>query len=303
MEQTHSGSGSMPQLTPKQQKPQPGETYRTASCGRLTAKSLGGTGTITHTGPINVRASLLKDSAAQDLAADCGVKRTLNTNIRDYGPTINNNTLRFVRKQDYASAMVQDGGTTYSPTACTGNWVEDRRDKAYTSGFHPRELGFVKIYQSEASAQFRPTSSMPYYAKVHRADMLAKGPPRSAHTAKLDTDADGSYLYYSKGGFGDARGLDHTSGASRGGYWVGTAPVRMHESIATTAARSEPLEFQRRNSCYDATAKLLAGMGQPHPNLSSTVKNLRENERWASTWTTTSSTAFKDYSGRGTVAA
>lgn len=51
-------------------------------------------------------------------------------------------------------------------------------------------------------------------------------------------------------GFGEAPGMDHTQPASRGGYWVGTAPVRTHESIASTAARRETFEFQKRNSCF-----------------------------------------------------
>lgn len=47
------------------------------------------------------------------------------------GPTYIHHTCvcRFTRKQDYAAAMVHDGGTTYTPSVCTGNWVEERAEK------------------------------------------------------------------------------------------------------------------------------------------------------------------------------
>ena len=36
----------------------------------------------------------------------------------------------------------------------------------------------------------------------------------------------------------------------RGTYWVGTAPHKLHESIATTANNQQRLEFQKRNPAF-----------------------------------------------------
>uniref|UniRef100_A0A7R9Z5M8 Uncharacterized protein n=1 Tax=Chlamydomonas euryale TaxID=1486919 RepID=A0A7R9Z5M8_9CHLO len=272
-----------------------GETYSRIT-GRYTSKQMG-TGTITRKGPVDVNATMLRDPGAQDLASDTGARRTLNTNIPDHGPKINNNSLRYQRKQDFQNAMVHDGGANYRPAVCAGNWVEDRMEKDYASGFHARELGFMKTYVSEQNASYRPPSKN-YYNQVYNKQPLAK-PPRQSSTRKVN-DADGSYLYYAKSGFGDGHGQDHTLPSSRGGYWVGTAPVRMHETMAATAARRGSFEFQKRNSCYDVNAKLLEGHNKPldltDRHMARTIKHLNDGQRWASTWSTTSSTAFKDYS-------
>lgn len=117
--------------------------------------------------PVNMkdRTQLLTDPRAQDLVADTGAKRSLNTNIRDLGPSNNTNALRFKRGQSYSSNLVLDGGPNYTPNTCVGNWSEERQDRDWNSGFHARELGFQKIYQSTYTVGFRPTSSR-YYNQV-----------------------------------------------------------------------------------------------------------------------------------------
>ncbi len=92
----------------------------------------------------------------QDLEAETGARKSLDTNIVDWGPHNNTNMLRFTRQYNYVNNFHNDGGPSYSPTACTGRWFEERCDEKFRSGFHARELGLQKIYMTEHQARFKP---------------------------------------------------------------------------------------------------------------------------------------------------
>ena len=53
-----------------------------------------------------------------------------------------------------------DGGWQYSTAlTCMGNWVEERADATYQgSGFHAKELGLSKLYNTEHLEHFKPLS-------------------------------------------------------------------------------------------------------------------------------------------------
>ena len=110
---------------------------------------------LTRRSPLD-KTRLLADPAVQDLMAESGARRTLFTNIKDNGPHINTNLLRFTREFTFTGNLHKDGGTSYAPTICSGNWVEERQEDKYASGFHARELGFTKIYATEHSSSFAP---------------------------------------------------------------------------------------------------------------------------------------------------
>lgn len=198
----------------------------------------------------------MSDFRVQDLLSQPGVRQRLATNIPDSTGARNNvNKLRFQREQAFVEPLLKDAGTVYTTNACIGNWVEERRDPDFKSGFHARELGMSKIYQSEHMDRYTAPSTE-YQSKVQSMYRTARlpspqGPPK-------DMGGNANYVYYARG-FGDTPYLDHTAPGRRGVFWLGTAPVRDHESITTTAAAGEPLEFQHRVSLMDPKSKVLTG--------------------------------------------
>lgn len=247
------------------------------------------------------KTQLLVDTTAQDLNAEVGIRRSLATHIVDLGPHVNVNMLRFEREQGFTSKLHKDAGPVYSPTVCTGNWVEERHEQSYASGFHPRELGFTKLYQTEHSARFQPPTKK-YYNKVLSEQPIAKFPaePR-VQTSVERLGQDGRYIYYSKDGFGEAPRMDHTKPSSIGGYWVGTSPVKKNETISRTGNLGESLEFQKRNICFDPKAGILSGR-KPFDTSDAltarTVKGLHESQRYADTWQTIYKGDYLDRSRR-----
>lgn len=63
---------------------------------------------------------------------------------------------RFQRQQGTNVTLKHDGGWNYNPQVCVGNWGEERQEPGYSSGFHARELGFTKRYETEHNAAFKP---------------------------------------------------------------------------------------------------------------------------------------------------
>ena len=122
---------------------------------------------------------------------------------------------RFQREQKFADSLLRDAGGSYEPTTCVGNWAEDRRDERYRSGWHSRELGFSKIYQSEHMERYRP-HSQEYRERFLQAHLTAKIPRVGTNgrvqqlPPQVGNEADGSYVYYTKG-FGETNFQDHTS--------------------------------------------------------------------------------------------
>lgn len=100
--------------------------------------------------------------------------------------------------------------------------------------------------------------------------------PKPKQTLRANDSNAQRFLYYA-GGFGESAALDHTSPTKRGGYWLGTAPYKQHESVTSTATRHEPLEFQRRcpnlgervshctNDCQAGAGKQPAGRDYSGP--------------------------------------
>ncbi|GAX73975.1 hypothetical protein CEUSTIGMA_g1425.t1 [Chlamydomonas eustigma] len=251
--------------------------------------------------PPTDKTQLLVDTGAQDLNAEVGIRRSLDTNIVDLGSHVNVNMLRFEREQGFTSKLHKDAGPVYSPSACTGNWVEERHEQSYSSGFHPRELGFTKLYQTEHSARFTPPTKK-YYNKVLSEQPIAKFPAVPRATTDVEgLGKDGRYIYYSKEGFGEAPRMDHTKPSSIGGYWVGTSPVKKKETITRTAHLGDSLEFQRRNICFDPKAGILAGTKQLDMSdalTARTVKGLNESQRYADSWKTIYKGDYLDRSRR-----
>eukprot|EP00798_Chlamydomonas_sp_ICE-L_P025615 gene25615-11268_t len=224
-------------------------------------------------------------SKVQDMLVPCGAAQRQPTNIPDYSPKNNVNILRFQREQHFADNLLKDGGAEYSPTACVGNWVEERRDKTYKSGFHARELGRSNIYMSEHMDRYRPTAQ--YKDKIWSQNKTASIPDEKTDK-KNGNDSDSSCLYYSRG-FGDTPHLDHTAKHRRGAFWVGTAPVLQGESVATTASVQEPLEFQNRVCFLDPKSKVITGTygKDVEAQMTETVKDrIKQSERFSPSWKT-----------------
>ena len=137
--------------------------------------------TLTRHAPVDRTKSLFADTMAQDLAAESGSRRTLSTNIKDLGAHNNNNSLRFVRAYSYTSCLHPDGGPCYSPTICSGNWVEERLEDKYASGFHARELSRGRSHQTEHSARFGPPSEKVSCCLVFGLGPRSKGSPIETH--------------------------------------------------------------------------------------------------------------------------
>lgn len=122
-----------------------------------------------------------KSTAVASWLSTTGFTRSLPTNIRDIPRTINNNSLRSKRAGSYTNAL-PEGGKSYSARVNTDNFVEERRDKTYTSGSAPTVVRCQKMYQTEyiertneALPQYRHDSDAPmgaYFAKMLIQDTL-----------------------------------------------------------------------------------------------------------------------------------
>mmetsp|Transcript_37749 Transcript_37749/g.84142 ORF Transcript_37749/g.84142 Transcript_37749/m.84142 type:complete len:348 (-) Transcript_37749:1231-2274(-) len=251
-----------------------------------------------RTGRFNT-ADLGKDPRVQEWLSPTGEKQHLDTQVPDRGPFNNVNMIRWQRTQEYTNPLPQDGGRTYSPTVCLDNWVEERTMDKYGSGFHVKELGFQKLYESEYNSNYSPPTQE-YYGKVLHTHILAQYPDPDVNVKPKD--ADGATLYYSHRGFGEEAKRDHTAEPKRGASWVGTAPIKPWESVSSTVRRQAPLEFQARSSATDPRSKILSGMHLPldmtNPMHQSTMRSLGQSQRHTANWKTSYSIDFKDMSRR-----
>lgn len=101
--------------------------------------------------------------------------------------------------------------------------------------------------------------STQYYNKVKALRPTARFPDAKAKAT--GGQSDGRYIYYSKKGFGEDSHMDHTKPSSRGGYWVGTAPLMGgHETISATSSKGGRFEFQTRNASFGMWQGGLTGL-------------------------------------------
>ncbi|KAG2447151.1 hypothetical protein HYH02_007897 [Chlamydomonas schloesseri] len=255
---------------------------------------------------------LLTDPKVQDWAAISGTRRSLATNVPDGGPRVNVNLLKYKRDADFTSTTPYDGGPSYNPETCVQNWAEDRRDKNYKSGFHPKEVRRPSgRYDSEYAARFRPSGAeylgrlTHTYNTTSRFEGLARVQTNGIVTPvlpKRSADTSGEHVFYAKDGFGPTQWMDHTAPAARGKFWVGTAPHVAHDSITHSTLRSEPLEFQQRCPMEDARSKILMGnkslIHESDRTLRIRDELIATSRTFASTWRSIYQSEHVDFSHR-----
>ncbi|GLC46149.1 hypothetical protein PLESTB_001195400 [Pleodorina starrii] len=253
---------------------------------------------------------LMQDPKMQDWAAVSGSRRRLPTNVPDGGAYINVNIIRYKRDADYLSTTPYDGGPKYNDEVCINNWVQERRDKNYKSGFHPRELRSSGRFATEYAARYVPSS--PEY--VERVTSTYNGTTRFAGLARIGPtgiadpvfpkkayETSGEHVFYVKDGFGVTPHQDHTSEEKRGSFWVGTAAPQQHDTVTHSTMRSEPLEFQRRCVSEDPKSQVLM-RNKPLPFESAGTLKIREGlqstNNFVRTWRTMYQSDHIDYSRR-----
>lgn len=237
-----------------------------------------------HGAPKLDNKKFLPDQRVQALYSANGDVQRKPTHIPDHSPSNNVNNLRFEREQHFVDNLLMDGGAEYNPAVCVGNWVEERRDRNFRSGFHARELGMSQIYMSEHMDRYRPKTAS-YAERVSTLYRTAKMPDTDK---KVDAnESDGTHLYYCRG-FGDTYQLDHTIPTKRGGFWVGAAPVKDGESVNTTAMHQNKLEFQKRVCYYDRKSRVLTGPGKEveEEQAAKETALLTQSEKHAANWKT-----------------
>ncbi|KXZ48780.1 hypothetical protein GPECTOR_25g364 [Gonium pectorale] len=253
---------------------------------------------------------LAQDPRVQDLAALPGVRRSLPTNILDGGPHVNTNIIRYKRDADFVSTTPYDGGPKYNDDVCINNWVQERRDRTYKSGFHPREIRRSGRFDTEYSARFKPSD--PEY--VHRVVAAYTDGPRFSGLHRIGptgiadpvfpknaAETSGQHLFYVKDGFGGAPNQDHTTEGKRGAFWVGTAPHAPHDTVTHSTMRAETLEFQRRCRSEDPRSMVLMS-NKPLIHESESTQRIRDEliatNAFTRGWRTIYQTEHKDYSRR-----
>lgn len=92
-----------------------------------------------------------------------GISRSLPTNVRAIPHTINTNALRSKRACSYTSAL-PEGGQSYDARVNTDNFIEERRDKTFSSGSTPTIVRCQKMYQTEYIE--RSNEALPEYRHV-----------------------------------------------------------------------------------------------------------------------------------------
>lgn len=106
---------------------------------------------------------------------------------------------------------------------------------------------------------------------------------------------------YGRAGFGAGPGQDHTPPHLQGAPWVGTAPVRMWDSLAASAGRREALEFQARHPGNDPRAKILAPqppLGAPGSETAEALRTrLARSQRFTRQWASTYARDFVPFMG------
>ncbi|KAG2444418.1 hypothetical protein HXX76_001171 [Chlamydomonas incerta] len=253
---------------------------------------------------------LMQDPKVQDWASIAGTRRSLATNVPDGGARVNVNHLKYKRDADFTSTTPYDGGPSYNPETCVQNWTEDRRDKNYKSGFHPKELRRPTRYDSEYSARFKPTTADYVGRLTHTYNTTSRfeGLTRVGTNGiaapvlpKRAADTSGEHVFYAKDGFGPGATQDHTAPTARGRFWVGTAPHVAHDTITHSTLRAEPLEFQQRCPMEDARSKILMG-NKPLTHESDRTLRIRDDliatNAFARTWRTMYQSEHVDFSRR-----
>eukprot|EP00201_Polytomella_parva_P017782 CAMPEP_0175057512 /NCGR_PEP_ID=MMETSP0052_2-20121109/11303_1 /TAXON_ID=51329 ORGANISM="Polytomella parva, Strain SAG 63-3" /NCGR_SAMPLE_ID=MMETSP0052_2 /ASSEMBLY_ACC=CAM_ASM_000194 /LENGTH=387 /DNA_ID=CAMNT_0016322729 /DNA_START=65 /DNA_END=1228 /DNA_ORIENTATION=- len=258
------------------------------------------------------RRLLASDPRVQDWASATGVRRSLPTNIIEAPRNIHVNNLRFERDVNYTGALPVDGGRSYDSNVCISNWVEERRDRKYGGVYPPRDSQCAAgtLYPTEYSHRYTPTSqayreklsllySLDPNASVQSLTGTAgKGSGGGSfgsaplRTQSVDSKSrtggscrtgggcrtadEGQLINYAADGFGVSPFQDHTAESKRGGFWVGTAPYGMYESVSRTSTRRGVLEFQQRCASEDPRSKILIN-SRPLTELTPTTQKVREN--------------------------
>lgn len=101
-----------------------------------------------------------------------GLSRSLPTNIRAIPHTINTNSLRSKRACSYTNPL-PEGGQSYDARVNTDNFIEERRDKTFTSGSTPTIVRCQKMYQTEYIE--RSNEALPEYRHVSAQDLGLEG--------------------------------------------------------------------------------------------------------------------------------
>eukprot|EP00197_Chlamydomonas_leiostraca_P006291 CAMPEP_0202862158 /NCGR_PEP_ID=MMETSP1391-20130828/3299_1 /ASSEMBLY_ACC=CAM_ASM_000867 /TAXON_ID=1034604 /ORGANISM="Chlamydomonas leiostraca, Strain SAG 11-49" /LENGTH=327 /DNA_ID=CAMNT_0049541655 /DNA_START=125 /DNA_END=1105 /DNA_ORIENTATION=- len=234
---------------------------------------------------------LATDPQVQDAVALSGQRPSVPSSRPD-AASANCNSLRYARPQEYAQAAPQDGGRVYTATTLQDNWVEDRRDKQYTPGWHIKELRLNKLWDTTYTASFVNSHDPGYAAAAFKRNAVAKPPPTPTESESPSGERrhkDSDVIAYGREGFGCEPRQDHTTDSKRGGHWIGIAPVRDGESVATTAhGRREFLEFQKRTPTTDPKAKFLTGTkpGEVSQDYwtQRAISDHRASQLYASTW-------------------
>ncbi|GFR52585.1 hypothetical protein Agub_g15178 [Astrephomene gubernaculifera] len=253
---------------------------------------------------------LLQDPKVQDWAAIAGTRRSLPTNVPDGGARINVNILRYKRDTDYVSSTPYDGGPKYNDEVCINNWVQERRDKNYKSGFLPKEIRHSNRFDTEYSARFKPSSD----EYVHRVTSTYNSASRFQGLARMGPtgiadpifpskayETSGEHIFYVKDGFGGTPFQDHTVDTKKGNFWVGTAAPSEHDTITHSTMRKEPLEFQRRCPSEDPRSQILL---RNKPLIYESDRTLKIRDELVATnphvrqWRTIYQSEHKDYSRR-----
>ncbi|EFJ42247.1 hypothetical protein VOLCADRAFT_107340 [Volvox carteri f. nagariensis] len=253
---------------------------------------------------------LMQDPKMQDWAAIPGVRRYLPTNVPDGGPHINVNVIRYKRDADYLSTTPYDGGPKYNDEVCINNWVQERRDKNYKSGFHPKELRRGGRFATEYSTRYLPSSQefVDRVTSTYNASSRFQGLSRIGPTGIADPvfpkkayETSGEHVFYVKDGFGVSPHQDHTTETKRGSFWVGTAAPAEHDTVTHSTMRRETLEFQRRCKSEDPRSQVLS-RNKPLPFEDEGTLKVREGLKATNTferqWKTIYQSDHIDYSRR-----
>lgn len=89
-----------------------------------------------------------KSAAISSWLSPTGLSRSLPTNVRAIPHTINNNSLKSKRACSYTNPL-PEGGQSFDARVNTDNFIEERRDKTFTSGSAPNIVRCQKLYQTE----------------------------------------------------------------------------------------------------------------------------------------------------------
>jgi len=255
--------------------------------------------------------------ATQSLSLQCqprttnGTVRSLFTNISDHPASINVNHLRSKRTVVTSLGSKEAvNGNSYKARTLVDNWVEEQTNRNNQSDINLiNPLHTRKHFTSTQSDSW--AESLAEYREKLRTIKMVKEQGSQIDYRSIHGRGKANMIFYSGGGLsanGEVSCPDRTPEYAKGGYWIGTAPVKMYESVGHTYGKEVPpaevpqgsskLEFQRRAKWQSPKDRALATIGPVPDNLMAraTARHSTSN-KFSTSWRSMQQSSYSNYVG------